>query len=76
MRKLLALATISIALAGCSSSEPTDGEIKPGSGVALNPGGKPQTSAEEAYANQMQQAGSVVNDDRAKMAEARKQAGH
>jgi hypothetical protein len=75
MRTLLVLATMSLALAGCSSSEPVDGEVKPGSGVVTNPGGKPLTAEEQAYAEKMQQAGSAVNDDRAKMAEARRQAG-
>ncbi|RYG26884.1 hypothetical protein EON82_01565 [bacterium] len=76
MRTLLALSAAVLALSGCSSASPeADGNIKPGSGVATNPGGKPRTPEEEAYAKQMQQAGAVVNDDRAKMAEARKQAG-
>ena len=74
MRNLLALAAIA-ALAGCSPSESADGEVKPGSGVVTNPGGKPRTPEEEAYAKQLEQAGGVVNDDRAKMAEARKRAG-
>jgi hypothetical protein len=76
LRPLLALATLAVALTGCSSaSSEADGTIKPGSGVATNPGGKPRTPQEEAYAKQMQQAGNVINDDRAKMAEARKRAG-
>ncbi|HEY0866021.1 MAG TPA: hypothetical protein VGE01_01510 [Fimbriimonas sp.] len=74
MRTFLALATLAVALAGCSSSAPADGEVKPGSGVVTNPGGKARTPEEEAYAKQMEQAGSIVNDGRAKMAEARKQA--
>jgi hypothetical protein len=68
------MATLAVALAGCSPSEPVDGEVKPGSGVATNPGGKPRTPEEEAYAKQMQQSGGIVNDDRARMAEARKKA--
>jgi hypothetical protein len=66
---------LTIALAGCSSSAPADGEVKAGSGAALNASGKPQSAEEEAYAKKMQQAGGAVNDDRAKMAEARKKAG-
>ena len=75
MRTLLALAMFAFALAGCSPSDPVDGEVKSGSGMVTNPGGKAKTPEEEAYAKGMQQAGSIVNDDRAKMAEARKQAG-
>jgi hypothetical protein len=76
LRPFLTLSVVAFALVGCSSaSSDADGSVKPGSGVAINPSGKPRTPEEEAYAKQMQQAGSVVNDDRAKMAEARKQAG-
>ncbi|MEZ0324393.1 MAG: hypothetical protein ACAH95_00670 [Fimbriimonas sp.] len=75
MRSLLAIAMLAVALAGCSSSEPADGVVKAGSGEVTNPGGKPQTAEEEAYAKKLQEAGSAVNDDRAKMAEARRRAG-
>lgn len=75
MRTLLALAALAVALAGCSSPDDASGEVKPGSGVVTNPGAKPQTPEQAAYSKQLQDAGNVMNDDRAKMAEARKKAG-
>lgn len=57
-------------MAGCSSSSPDEGTVKPGSGVATNPGGKPRTEAEANLANKMTETGNKMNDDRAKAAEA------
>jgi hypothetical protein len=47
---------------GCgSSSSDTITGVKPGSGVALNPSGKPQNDAQAAYASQMQKTGAAMN---------------
>lgn len=43
--------------------------MKPGNGVALNPGGKPKED-QAAYANQMQKTGDAMNAQREKDAEA------
>ena len=49
-------------LCGCSPSSPADdGTMKPGSGVSLNPSGKPKTAAESTYAAQMQKTGAAMN---------------
>jgi ABC-type oligopeptide transport system substrate-binding subunit len=80
-RILIALAVVSaLATAGCSSSGSTDeGTVKPGNGVATNPGGKPQTPEQAAYAAQMQKTGAAMNaqrdKDAAAMAAARAKAG-
>jgi hypothetical protein len=63
-----------IGLGGCSSSPPDDSSIKPGSGVALNPSGKPRTPQESAYASQMQQVGNQINAARMRDAAAMKAA--
>jgi hypothetical protein len=56
---------------GCSSSSSGDeGTAKPGSGVALNPGGKPVNADQAAYASQMQKVGSAMNAQRDKDAQA------
>jgi hypothetical protein len=56
---------------GCSSSPSgDDGAIKPGSGVALNPSGKPQSQQEANYAAQMQKTGEIMNQGNQKMAAA------
>jgi hypothetical protein len=67
-QSLIAVAAVAVlASGGCASSSPgDDATVKPGSGVALNPSGKPQTSADAAYASQMQQAGNKENADRQK----------
>ncbi len=71
MRPLLALGVLCIALAGCSSaSSDADNTVKAGSGVAINPSGKPKDANEVDYANKMSQMGQNVNDARAKEAEA------
>jgi len=63
---LMPLAVLAVlACGGCSSGPPDDAYVKPGSGVALNPGGKPQTPEEAAYAAQMLKAGAAMNADRA-----------
>lgn len=74
MKYLLTLAVLTVGLVGCSSSSKDDGEIKPGSGVALNPSGKPQNAEQEAYQSQMAKAGANINDARAREAEAMAQA--
>ncbi len=57
-----------LASGGCgSSSSGDDSAVKPGSGVALNPGGKPQTAEEIAYAAKQQQTGAAMNADRDKV---------
>ncbi len=57
-------------LVGCSSAAPADeGTVKPGNGVALNPGGKPKAD-QAAMANQMQKTGDAMNAQREKDAAA------
>jgi hypothetical protein len=73
-------ALVAFATVGCSSSAPADdGTIKPGSGVALNPTGKPQTAADAQLAEAMQKTGAAMNaqqqKDAAAMAAARAAAG-
>ena len=69
-RRTLPLAAFAaLLLVGCSpSSSSDDGTVKEGSGVALNPGGKPQTPEDAARQSAMQQQGNEMNDVRAKMA--------
>ena len=67
-------------LVGCSSAAPADeGTVKPGNGVALNPGGKPKDESQAAMASQMQKTGDAMNAQREKdaaaMAAARARAG-
>jgi len=69
IRLLLPFVVTAAFLAGCSSGPPDDTNVKPGSGVALNPSGKPRTSDEAAYAVQMQKAGDAMNADRMKAAQ-------
>ncbi len=58
-------------MAGCGSSASSQqGLVKPGSGVALNPSGKPQSQAEANYQSAVQNAGSQMNAQRAKDAAA------
>jgi len=69
-----------LALGGCSSSSSGDeGAIKPGNGVAQNPGGKPQNADQAAYASKMQETGNAMNaqrdKDAAAMAAARARSG-
>ena len=65
------LAMSVFALIGCGSSSPKDeGTIKPGSGVAQNPGGKPQSPEQAAYAAQMQKTGDAMNAANMKAASA------
>jgi hypothetical protein len=70
MRSLLTLAILATALVGCSSSSSDEGSITPGSGVVQNPSGQPKDEQEAQYKSQLSQAGSAVNDDRAKAAAA------
>lgn len=56
--------------AGCSSSSNDEGTVKPGSGVALNPGGKPENADQAAYASQMAKVGNAMNAQRDKDAQA------
>jgi hypothetical protein len=78
---LFAVAALAvIALGGCSkSSDADDNTVKPGSGVALNPSGRPQDAQAAAFASQMQKAGDAMNAarqrDAAAMAAARARAG-
>lgn len=57
---VLAMASVLI-VSGCSGKSDVDGTIKPGSGVALNPGGKPQNAQEAAYAAGQQKTGNAMN---------------
>ncbi|HEY3781240.1 MAG TPA: hypothetical protein VGL56_09170 [Fimbriimonadaceae bacterium] len=71
---LLAFAAISVlAVAGCGSSDDA-GPAKAGSGVAQNPGGKPQNAQEQANADARAKEGSAINADMAKDAAAMKAA--
>jgi len=78
---LIAVAAVAaLASGGCSSSAPADeGTVKPGNGVALNPGGKPQTPDQQQYASQMEKTGQAMNaqrdKDAAAMAAARARSG-
>jgi Spy/CpxP family protein refolding chaperone len=69
---LLAMAALAaIALGGCgsSSSGPVTG-MQPGTGQIMNPGGKPQTPADAANAQQRQKEGAQMNNDMQKSASA------
>jgi len=72
-------ALTALAVVGCSSSSGDEGTVKPGSGVALNPGGKPQSADQAAYSSEMQKTGAAMNAQREKdaaaMAAARARAG-
>jgi len=72
LRNLLAAVTILVTIGaiGCSSAPSDEGTVKPGNGVALNPGGKPQNADQAAYASQMQKTGDAMNAQREKDAEA------
>lgn len=62
MRNLLIASLAALALAGCgSSSSGDDATVKDGSGVALNPGGKPQNADDSARASAMQKQGETAN---------------
>lgn len=67
-----------LVIVGCAHDD-TDATVKDGSGVALNPGGKPRTAEEQRTADQMTQTGQGMNADRAAaaaaMAAAQKKAG-
>ena len=67
MRYVLAAVGMLFALAsvGCSASA-DEGTVKPGNGVALNPGGKPRSADESALASQMQKGGEAINAQRDK----------
>ena len=72
---LIALAgLLTFGLAGCGSSGDVDSAVKPGSGVAMNPSGKPQTQADAEFAQKMQQAGNAINADRMRQAAAMRDA--
>jgi len=72
---LLAFAALSaIAVAGCGSSADEAGPAKSGSGVALNPSGKPQNAQEAANADARARGGAAMNADLAKDAAAMKAA--
>jgi hypothetical protein len=61
---LIAIAGITaFAAGGCSSGPPDDTTVKPGSGVALNPTGKPENAQEAARASTLEQAGSKEAQD-------------
>lgn len=64
------MAAVGMTAAGCGSSSDDLATIKPGSGVALNPGGKPLNQQQAAYTSQMQKAGDSINAQRAQMAAA------
>lgn len=69
---LIALATASTLAfaAGCKQASDDDTAVKPGSGVAQNPSGKPKDATQAAYANQMQKTGDAMNAQREKDAAA------
>jgi len=72
---LLAFAAMSaLAVAGCGSSADEAGPAKAGSGVALNPSGKPQNAQQVADANARAKQGAAMNADMEKDAEAIKAA--
>ena len=71
MRNVVLAAAALAVLVGCgSSSSGDDTAVKGGSGVALNPGGKPQTPADASREAAMQQQGTQMNDARAQAAAA------
>lgn len=73
MRNVLILgaALAAAGLVGCgSTSSGDDTAVKDGSGVALNPGGKPQTPEDAARQTAMQQQGAAMNDARGQAAAA------
>jgi len=71
VKQILTLAALAVALVGCSSSSSEDeGKIAPGSGVAINPSGKPRNDQEANYAAQMQKMGNGMNETRDKEAAA------
>lgn len=73
MRNLLPL--IAVVLAGCgASSDDADASVKPGSGVAANPSGKPQNEEQAQRASEMQKQGEMMSAQQQKDAEARKAA--
>ena len=57
-------------LGGCSSAPPDEGTVKPGAGVAQNPGGKPRNDQEAAEQAGMQKTGNAMNADQMKGAAA------
>jgi len=77
---IVAVCTLGV-VGGCSSSSADDSpsKLQTGAGKPLNPGGKPQTAQDAAYANQMQKVGDAMNaqrdKDAAAMAAARAHAG-
>lgn len=63
MRYLLLVVMIGASIAGCAKDD-ADATIKDGSGVALNPSGKPVTPQDQAMANSMRQQGDAMNAQR------------
>jgi hypothetical protein len=61
-------------MAGCGSSADEGAPAQAGSGVALNPSGKPQTAQDAAMAASRQKGGDAMNADLAKDAAAEKAA--
>ena len=73
MRRLypwLAIGITALALSGCGSSSDDLSAVKAGSGVPLNPSGKPQNQQQQAYADEMQKTGSAMNASMQKQAAA------
>jgi hypothetical protein len=71
LRITLIVSAVSLILVGCSSSSAgDDSSVAPGSGVAQNPGGKPQNEQEAQMATAQQQQGNAVNAQRDKDAAA------
>jgi hypothetical protein len=67
----LTVAAAALLLGGCSSSSTDDNvKTKDGTGVPLNPGGKPTTADDTDRAAKMQQTGNAMNADQMKAAAA------
>jgi len=71
LRLVLIVSAASLILIGCSSSSAgDDSSVVPGSGVAQNPGGKPQSEQEAQMASAQQKQGEAINAQRDKDAAA------
>jgi len=64
----LTVAAAALLLGGCSSSSDDTVKTKEGTGVPLNPGGKPQSSDDVDRASKMEQTGNAMNADQMKAA--------
>ncbi|RYG34724.1 hypothetical protein EON81_14805 [bacterium] len=79
MRTSIVAALAALLLVGCGSGPADEGVVKEGSGVPLNPGGKPKDDQEAATASKMSETGNAMNKEReaaaAAMAAAKAKAG-